>query len=134
MPQSVPAQTPGQPHEPQRDANNFFPPTTTHHQPKQSMDTTFGASVRSDTLMHMPDLNVSQLPLPDYNQLSSNQQVIPDLPQFDLGLAEGIDLDEWMYDLAPRPEYNDQNAFMMNLGAIGGNTSFNNMFTYTDLS
>jgi len=118
-----------------QEPNNLFSNVNSAlHHPHRSNDTIYGASVNSEPgPLHIPDRNVAQQ-LSSVGRLSSNQHGLPDLRHFDLGVAEGVDLDEWMYDLAPRPEFNDHSAFMMNLGAIGGNTTFDNMFTYTDLS
>jgi len=81
----------------------------------------------------MPNNSVTHAQLASIGHLPLSQHGLPDFRHFNLDLPAGIDLDEWMYELAQKPEYNDHSAFMMNLGAIGGHQTFDNMFTHTDL-
>ena len=136
LPNNSHARIPSQRHVSQQESIDLFSAgIAVQHQPHGSIDTGYGVSVRSDAApLHVSDRDVLNLHMTPMTQMPSNQQQLPGLRPFDFGLAEGVDIDEWMYGLAPRPEFNDHSAFMMNLGAVRGNIAFDNMFAYTDLS
>lgn len=123
---------------PQQEPSNFSSDGSgflNHHHSHRSLDTAYNVPVPSETLsLHLPGPDLAQSRMSFVGQALQSQQQTQDFRMFDIGSADGVDLDEWMYELAPRPELSDHSAFMMNLGAIGGHNSFDNMFTYTDLS
>lgn len=114
----------------QETSNLFHTANNSHHHPSEhSINATY-ATLRSEPVpLHMANNNMTHA-----HHLPSSHHGLPDFRHFNLDLPAGIDLDEWMYELAPKPEFNDHSAFMMNLGAIGGHSTFGNMFTHTDLS